>query len=235
MTFPVKSAPLWVAVCVLFMSVVACNPEVAAEKKAEAEAEHVADSLAIAELDYTIDPHNGFGPIDASADLASLQAKFGQENVKAGDVYLGEGTVGPGAIVFPNTPEQVEVYFGTENSGEPGFARTEETDSKWRTANGLHIGSSLAELNRLNGTPVSFYGFDWDYGGSVADWHGGKFANSRLQIRLAYPDSVQLDPAFVGDQLVENAVTPELAAQIYVQEITVRFERPAEELTPKRE
>lgn len=31
---------------------------------------------------------------------------------------------------------------------------------------------TLAELVKRNGAPISFYGLDWDYGGSVQDWHG---------------------------------------------------------------
>ena len=37
---------------------------------------------------------------------------------------------------------------------------------------------TLAELVALNGAPVSFYGLQWDYGGTVQDWHGGRLANA---------------------------------------------------------
>jgi hypothetical protein len=36
------------------------------------------------------------------------------------------------------------------------------------------MGRTLAELAARNGAPVGFTGFDWDYGGSCCDWHGGR-------------------------------------------------------------
>jgi hypothetical protein len=42
--------------------------------------------------------------------------------------------------------------------------------------NGIHIGSALAEVEKLNGKPFKLSGFDWDYGGHVRDWQGGALA-----------------------------------------------------------
>lgn len=37
----------------------------------------------------------------------------------------------------------------------------------WRSKEGLRVGASVAELERLNNGPFKFYGFGFDYGGQV--------------------------------------------------------------------
>jgi len=53
------------------------------------------------------------------------------------------------------------------------------------------IGTTLRELERLNGKPFRMFGFWWDYGGEVSSWEGGELereffheAGSQLVVRL---------------------------------------------------
>ena len=46
----------------------------------------------------------------------------------------------------------------------------------WTRADGVRIGMSSQELAQLNGGAYGFMGFDWDYGGVVTDWRGGRLA-----------------------------------------------------------
>jgi hypothetical protein len=46
----------------------------------------------------------------------------------------------------------------------------------WHLGNGLSLGSSLDQLERWNGRPFTFSGFDWDYGGNCS-FEGGRLAN----------------------------------------------------------
>jgi hypothetical protein len=48
--------------------------------------------------------------------------------------------------------------------------------SAWATANGIRIGTALAEIEQMNGKPFKLSGFDWDYGGRVTDWQDGKLS-----------------------------------------------------------
>jgi hypothetical protein len=56
--------------------------------------------------------------------------------------------------------------------------RNQAKASRWNLS-GITIGSSLAEVQKVNGKPFLVSGFDWDYGGFVADWKGG--ALSRME------------------------------------------------------
>jgi len=42
----------------------------------------------------------------------------------------------------------------------PIMYRLQKADSKWATADGLKVGSTLQELEKINGKPFKFMGFD---------------------------------------------------------------------------
>jgi hypothetical protein len=85
----------------------------------------------------------------------------------------------PALVVFPDDPrKRLELVQDADNPDAPILElRVPALDSNWHAASGLRTGMTLAELVALNGAPVSFYGLNWDYGGTVQDWHGGKLAN----------------------------------------------------------
>ena len=110
-----------------------------------------------------------------------LEARFGKDNVR---VETFDGPEGDGTysvlVVFPDDPrKRVELVQSAENPDAPIVElRISNPATQWHGANGLRPGMTLAELVALNGAPVTFYGLDWDYGGAVQDWNGGKLANA---------------------------------------------------------
>jgi hypothetical protein len=120
------------------------------------------------------------GPLTTRTEL---DTRFGKGNVREDTLpgAEGDGTL-PVLTVFPNDPRQrLLLVLDAEqpNNLDAPIQELRITDasSRWRDGSGLHPGMSLAELVARNGAPISFYGLDWDYGGSVQDWHGGKLAN----------------------------------------------------------
>ena len=110
-----------------------------------------------------------------------LEARFGKDNVQEETFSGPEGNGNyPALVVFPDDPnKRLELVQDAENPDAPIVElRVSGPATQWRDTNGLHPGMTLAELVALNGAPVSFYGLDWDYGGAVQDWHGGKLANA---------------------------------------------------------
>ena len=65
--------------------------------------------------------------------------------------------------------------------------------SRWRTGDGISLGMSLAELERLNDGLLTITGFGWDYSGTVTNAAGGKLgflgADGGLFIRLNPSDA----------------------------------------------
>ncbi|HEY7609017.1 MAG TPA: hypothetical protein VIF14_07275 [Alphaproteobacteria bacterium] len=94
-------------------------------------------------------------------DLAKI---YGAANVKLGKITAAEGMEQPGAVIYAETPNRLEVGF-TEDGKKIEFIRI--VGKAWATKEGLRIGTTLAELERLNGGPFQLSGFGWDYGGAV--------------------------------------------------------------------
>ena len=137
--------------------------------------------------DLTFYPGKGFGLISMTTGLKELRRLYGEKHVAELPVYLQEGEYAPGLVVFPGTSEAVEIILAGDK--EPAYARISATGSRWKTSEGLGIGASLAELEKANGRPFTFHGFDGDMSGMVNDWLGGKFYIG-VSVRLAATESV---------------------------------------------
>ena len=116
------------------------------------------------------------GPFTAELTERRLIEIYGAANVRAGEVYVGEGFSEPGTVIFPESPaDKVEVVWSDEKArAKPRFVRVKEPRSQWRTADGIGIGSDLKSIERINGRPFRLRGFGWDYSGGVSTWSGGK-------------------------------------------------------------
>jgi hypothetical protein len=51
--------------------------------------------------------------------------------------------------------------------------REEGEGCRWRTREGIGIGTRLSSLEVLNEGPFVLTGFEWDYSGTVISWEGG--------------------------------------------------------------
>jgi hypothetical protein len=138
-----------------------------------------------ADTDFTFYIGKGFGLIDRAATPALLRERYGAAYVREDLVDLQEGERTLGSIVFPGTPDAVEIiYADGDNLRDAVFARIKGDGSRWKSPEGLRIGATLAEVEKINGRPFSFYGFEWDSGGMAADWLGGKLYYG-VSLRLA--------------------------------------------------
>jgi hypothetical protein len=136
----------------------------------------------------------GFAP---DTTLQNLQRRFGAGNAKAQEIPGAEGESFRGVLLFADDPtRRATVYFqDPQNLLGLALVSIDEDHSEWKLASGVGIGTSLAELRRINGAPFTFSGFDWDYGGTIIDWHGGKLAPAsdeevfaRVQLRMPQGD-----------------------------------------------
>ncbi len=132
--------------------------------------------------DWTIVPGVRFGPITPATDIAELPDLFGKDNVqlskRPGPEGQGEVEI---VLVYPGTDDQVEIQFNADAGGKIVSALVE--GGQWKISNGLGIGSTLAEIEKLNEKPITFLGLGWDYGGYITSYNEGK-----------------LEPLFDGDR-----------------------------------
>lgn len=145
-----------------------------------------------------------FAP-DTSPD--ELRKRYGAANVRLGKVPGAEGAEFSGVILFPDDPSRrAYLYFQNEETLQGlSLVRVFGTQSKWTLDNGLRLGMPLPEMVALNGKPISFYGLEWDYGGTIVDYHGGKL-DARKDEQVGRNASLGLRDN--GDQGVPQGKTP---------------------------
>ncbi|MGU3492781.1 hypothetical protein ACLBXM_01950 [Xanthobacteraceae bacterium A53D] len=132
------------------------------------------------------------GPWAVSTSDTILKGIFSPGRVVQSQTVLRpDGSVGPGSIVLPNDPSlTVSVAWadGFAYSGPLRFNFTEQT--AW-SVNGVAIGTTLAQLEKINGKPFRLVGFGGNNGGLVTDWQGGALASlpggCALSVQLALP------------------------------------------------
>lgn len=134
------------------------------------------------------------GPINAGTTHSEIQRLFPSGAVEDGDIELDEGLLRPGTLVFKGTRSETLAIFW---DGKAADAHPKEIQvcfgrrrgpCRWQTAAGLHVGTTLAELETQNGKPFTIDAFGWDYGGNVHSWEQGKLSaldcNGRLVLTL---------------------------------------------------
>ena len=140
---------------------------------------------------FFIIPGRQVGHIDAAATEAGLLALLGANNVQHDTIYVIDGTYAIGTTLYKNTPDQAQILWADtlhfarprtvllrpsldqDNNPLPG---PHGTTPRWVTDQGVRIGMTLREVEKINGRPFSLYGFEWDYSGLSLGWKGGSLA-----------------------------------------------------------
>lgn len=114
--------------------------------------------------------------LGATTSEKDLIAYFGAKNVKRQTVNLAEGETSNGTVIFPNDPKKrvTFIWKDVKKRDLPEVIRIEDQPSLWRLPNEITTGTSLIELEKLNGKVFKMSGFDWDYGGNILSWNNGK-------------------------------------------------------------
>ncbi|NJB84941.1 hypothetical protein GGR26_000686 [Lewinella marina] len=184
-----------------------------------------------AESDRSFVPGERIGGIKPGMPMSLVENLYGSDNLESRDLPAGEGITVPGYVLFPGQHDELYIELGKDK--QPSRARFFHPRSNWtHAATGLTIGTTLRELNEMNGRPFEFRGFGWDYGGTVTDWRGGKLQH--LLVRLTYaPERVGaggLPDSLIGD-IPLNSDLPDLRELgLEVREIVVPIRQEADEV-----
>lgn len=129
-------------------------------------------------------------PNHTEADLISL---YGKENVSRDSLYAEGMAIAIASYVYKNKPEELEILW-QENAEfqKIGSIRITQENAPYQTANGIKIGTALKEIEKLNGAPVAFSGFGWDYGGGCCNYGQGTMTKTMpclsMQLVITDPD-----------------------------------------------
>jgi hypothetical protein len=139
-------------------------------------------------------------PVSPNDSAKSLMLRYGGEAVIQDGLYTGvEDITYKGLVLFPHAPDwRTEVSFTDETMSRVARLTLHNIAKAghWNVA-GLTIGSSLAEVQKVNGKPFLVNDFASDGGGFVRNWKGGALSrplpgNCRVAVRLG-KDGAALD------------------------------------------
>lgn len=179
-------------------------------------------------IDSTLITDSAWGLITASTNFDDLKNLLSTSNVK------DERICGPECIdsidvtkIFPNTKNEAIIYWQDSAYHQKiGFITSYSEGADWHTTDGLKIGSAVANLLKLNGKAIKFYGFGWDYGGAIISYNAGKFEKSPVDFELdKLYDEKDTTMSLLGDQEF-NTDSPEVKkelSKIIIRKISLSF------------
>jgi hypothetical protein len=147
--------------------------------------------------DWLIVPGVRIGPISAKSTRANLVQMFGTNNVEDGNPEMDDDPTESRTFVsFPQPNQTVDIVWAAGMKGTRIqtilLSQNPPFDSKWHTVDGITLGTTLQQLEKLNKRPFALAGFDWDESGVVTSWRGGAL-HQKLETSCGSMD-VRLDP-----------------------------------------
>ncbi|MEM8584416.1 MAG: hypothetical protein AAGF87_09120 [Bacteroidota bacterium] len=183
----------------LLIFLLGCGPstEVESDPPAEVQNENRADQQPPEEeaedkYDFTFSFTNGIDGIDPSNLKTSLMALYGS-SLKEDTIYLPDGIAIPGYRIFADTPNELEVLEPESSTGYEEVLSVIRSAGEWKSEEGIYVGMPLEELVRINGAPLNFSGFAWDYGGFVSDFNQGEILNAGVRLDVVYDEDNPMD------------------------------------------
>ncbi len=165
-------------------------------------------------------------PFKADTSHRSLSQSFGTY-AAYGDIQVPEEGTIKGTVLFPEVPRRrVEIVWADRHTKTRPYSVT--FGPAYRTQEGVAVGLTLADLEKINGGPFTLAGFDWDYGGTVTDWKGGKLATQpnrcRLIVRFKIGDLPAGAADVSGDRDFSSDDPAMRAAKPTVSQIAIQFD-----------
>ncbi len=149
--------------------------------------------------DWLIVPGERAGPVNATTTEEELIAVLGAAHVERTEIHLTEDFYSAGIVGYPEDPEQrFEVAWGDAAAGHGRRVYIRGTMSRWHTAEGITLGTTLRQLETLNGgRPFRLMGFEWDQSGTVVSWGEGTLRHlGSIWISLEHRFDGNPDPAY---------------------------------------
>jgi hypothetical protein len=145
------------------------------------------------------------------ADLINL---YGKENVVRDSLYAEGMAIAVATFIYKDKPEELEVQWreGAEFK-QIAAVRINQPNAPYTTENGIRIGTPIKDVEKLNGAPLGFSGFGWDYGGGCCNYNNGKIPQSlpcfSMQLAITDPEpekkvSEEALMSVMGDQEVKS-------------------------------
>ena len=171
------------------------------------------------------------GPLSSRSSAADLRSHYGAQNVEPARIELGEGETAPGTVLYPgDSRRRLEIIWRDAVAQQrPARIILRGPRSQWQVGRGISLGTSLQDLERLNGRPFTLAGFGWDYAGVIISWNGGSLEKPLAGIKLYLdPGPAQNESApysqVIGDRDYSSSLPAMQQLNPRVAQIFVDFE-----------
>jgi hypothetical protein len=135
-----------------------------------------------------------------------LAMTFDSKNITFTDVDANNGSKVPASVLFPNDPKRrLEVWWSNQAARSGTYLIVINGKSTWSAPDGLRLGLTLPQLEKLNKKAFKLKGFDKDGVAAISDWDGGELANLPGGCKSGL--SVRADPKAPADAL--SALSPD--------------------------
>jgi hypothetical protein len=188
---------------------------------------------------HTVTCSESFGK---DSNHLKLAMGFGFKNVTTTDVEAGNGTKVAASVLFPDDPQQrLEVWWTNAASHSGIYLIVIGGKSDWTAPGGLHLGLTLAELEKLNHKSFKLKGFDKSGVATGTDWDGGELAslaggcNAGLSLRPDPKVSAKIIGALSPNKEYASSNPQMRVAKSTVSEILIGYpaDAPATEPAPQ--
>ncbi|MBU2706012.1 hypothetical protein KCM76_08455 [Zooshikella marina] len=161
--------------------------------------------VSYADDDCLIIPGQQVGSIKLNDSLSSVRKHIGKHNMLVEEIPLDEDTHLKHVTVYPENEEKQLVLQLDENERVEAIIIDRVTEDEvpcYHNKEGIVIGLTLRDIEKMNGKPFKLTGFDWDFQGTVSSWEDGHLENVMrgLAVRLL-PDADDKYSEIVGEEI----------------------------------
>ena len=143
----------------------------------------------------------------------TLAIEFGPQNVTSEDISVGGGFFEKGTVLFPQSPDdRLQIHWRDENvQHTPRLIVVRAAMTRWKTPDGVTLGTSLQMLERLNRRPFRLRGFAWEGSGGVRNWSGGALdrhaeAGCEITVTLGPPQNAAGEYAVGAEKFLRQVL-----------------------------
>jgi len=170
------------------------------------------------------------GPVTQTMSARAILMTFG-EDARRADVPGMAGKPVKGIVLYSDDPaRRLEIAFWDDSQTAVESVTAAAKATAWIGPLGLHAGSTLAEVVAANGHNFGVTGFNWDYGGYVSSFWGGKLLkpgeSCAVQIRFAPAPGVKLPKDLMGEQDLDSAMPEVKAADPRIDRLSIDWPLP---------
>lgn len=160
-------------------------------------------------LDFQFIPGTRVGPIKLNTSEEALLRIYGPGNVARGTVRTTGDKTEACTVLMTGTNNELRITWKDDNRSRVKAIYFDRPGARWLSKEGLKVGMEMLDLTKANKSPISFYGFNWEYSGTVSSFRNGrlgkyeKYFYAVLSPRNAGQVS-HIQKNFMGDQVFSS-------------------------------